>query len=494
MKKMITMKANLLRTDSHFVLIGMCVLFLFFQCRDIFAAQEILKTNKAKVGESAPMTESLQMAVEGGKSIVLVLLSNPMQCNSCDRLVNLIEEKATVSRGDVTYIVKGGQDMLGALDEETVALKKLYGFVTMGEPWTFIIDRGGVLRKIFIGLFTGKELDETLDSLPPYTVSAGTKEFTLTVTEEKIELNGTEFMVWAYNGTFPGPEIRVKEGDKVRVKLMNKSSAKHGLFFHGLHVSPRVALQEQEIFVDPGYEYTYGEFIAKPAGTHLYHCGWNMAEHLGRGMYGAFIVEAADEPKFDKEFVYILSDWNSKSAKGEGHHETGHPRTMLDNDITTINERAVTGDNPIIMDAMSGERIRIRLANIGQLPHTLSFSEGFIITHEDGYPISEPKKEDSLTIYPGKRYDIVINAGQPGKRLFYHAINMPPGARERLSESEGSRTAGDTKESHGHDHEHEHQSPLHDLNQQNMTKSGSGVTIMVLDVKGNLKTKNQNEK
>ena len=98
-----------------------------------------------------------------------------------------------------------------------------------------------------------------------------------------------------------------------------------------------------------------------------------MAEHLGRGMYGAFIVEAADEPEFDKEFVYILSDWSSKSAKGEGHHETGHPRTMMDNDITTINDRAVTGDNPMIMDVRSGEKIRTRFANIGQLPHTLVF-------------------------------------------------------------------------------------------------------------------------
>ena len=109
--------------------------------------------------------------------------------------------------------------------------------------------------------------------------------------------------------------------------------------------------------------------------------------------------------------------------------------------------------------------------------------------------LSQNLKEDSLTIYPGKRYDIVINAGQPGKRPFHHAINMPPGAKERLSESETGLTADDTKDSH----QHEHQSPLPtgerdrpvlsevegvrgDSNQQNMTKLGSEVTIMVLDV------------
>lgn len=270
----------------------------------------------------------------------------------------------------------------------------------------------------------------------PFQVSAETKEFTLTVTDGKIELNGTEFMVWKYNDMFPGPEIRVKEGDVVRIKLKNLSSAKHGLFFHGLYVNAMVSLQEQEISVDPGYEYAYGEFIAGPPGTHLYHCSYNMAEHLSRGLYGAFIVEAKDEPKFDKEFVYILSDWNSKSEKGADHHGAGHPRTMLDNDTTTINDRAVTGDNPIVMEAKEGERIRLRLANIGHLPHTLRFPEGFIVTHEDGYPIPEPKKQDSLTIHSGKRHDIIIIAGKPGKRIFSHSINMPQGAGERLAELE----------------------------------------------------------
>ncbi len=279
-------------------------------------------------------------------------------------------------------------------------------------------------------------------------VFAETREFIFTVTDGEIELNGTRFMVWKYNDMFPGPEIRVKEGDIVKIKLRNMSSAKHGLFFHGLHVNPRVNLQEQEIFVDPGYEYTYGEFVAGPPGTHLYHCNWNMAEHLSRGLYGAFIVEAKDEPKLDKEFVYILSDWNSKAAKGEGKHEMGHPRTIMDNDITTINDRAVTGNNPIVMEAKEGERIKLRLGNIGQLPHTLRFADGFLVTHEDGYRISEPKTQDSIAIYPGKRYDIAITAGKPGKRNFYHSIKMPPGAGEKLMAEDKQNTSNERKQDH----------------------------------------------
>lgn len=291
--------------------------------------------------------------------------------------------------------------------------------------------------------------------MPSAFAFAEVKEFTLTVTEEKIELNGNTFNVWGYNGKVPGPEIRVKEGDTVKIKLVNKSGARHGLFFHGIHVSPLVSMQEAEIVVDPGYEYTYGEFIAKPAGTHLYHCSYNMAAHLSMGLYGAIIVEGKDEIKYDKDLVYILSDWSSKAAKGEGHHETGHPMTLMDNDISTINDRVVNGDNPISIEAKKGEKIRLRLANIGHLPQTLRYPKGFIVTHEDGYPAPKLEKQDTITILSGKRYDLSITAVGNGESVFYHSITMPESAMQRLmgvqSENRPSSSHKDAK--HGGEHD-----------------------------------------
>ncbi|HAS17125.1 MAG TPA: hypothetical protein DCR39_04365, partial [Nitrospiraceae bacterium] len=135
-----------------------CLLLL--QLEDVFASQEILKTSKVKIGEKVLLTDLIKGLHEEGKAIVLVLLSNPMQCTNCDSVVDFIEGEAKRYKDDVAFIVKGGQDMLGAMDEETVTLKRLYGFVTMGEPWTFVIDKEGVLQKIFIGRFTGKELED----------------------------------------------------------------------------------------------------------------------------------------------------------------------------------------------------------------------------------------------------------------------------------------------------------------------------------------------
>jgi hypothetical protein len=107
----------------------------------------------------------LKKANEEGKIIVLVLLSNPMQCNKCDSLVSMLEKEAEQYKNDAVFIMAGGLDMLGSLSEETIALKNLYGFVTMGEPWTFIIDKDGVLRKIFLGMFNQQELKDTVDEI-----------------------------------------------------------------------------------------------------------------------------------------------------------------------------------------------------------------------------------------------------------------------------------------------------------------------------------------
>ncbi len=154
-----------LRNRSPFVLTAVCILFLLFQWGDTLAAQEMLKTSRVKVGEKVTLTETLKKANKEGKVIVLVLLSNPMQCNHCDSLISLLEKETEPYKKDAAFITAGGQDMLGASSEETIALKKLYGFVTMGEPWTFIIDKEGVLRKILIGLFTTQKLEETIDGI-----------------------------------------------------------------------------------------------------------------------------------------------------------------------------------------------------------------------------------------------------------------------------------------------------------------------------------------
>ncbi|MBI5682808.1 MAG: hypothetical protein HZC45_06555 [Deltaproteobacteria bacterium] len=131
----------------------------------VFAAQELLKTSKVKVGEKILLTETSKKANEEGKFVVLVLFPGPMGCRSCDTLLNLLEKEADRHKEYASFIIAGGQDILGAMNEETFELKRSYGFVTMGEAWTFIIDKEGILRKIFVGLFNADELKEVISSM-----------------------------------------------------------------------------------------------------------------------------------------------------------------------------------------------------------------------------------------------------------------------------------------------------------------------------------------
>lgn len=137
----------------------------FLLSTEVIAAQEMLKTSRVSVGEAVPFTDSLKRANEAGNAIVMTLFPNPMGCKRCDSMVELIKEEAQANKVKAEFIVKGGEDMLGATDQETVLLKRSYGFVTMGEAWTFFIDKKGVLRKIIIGSLTKEEMEEGISSI-----------------------------------------------------------------------------------------------------------------------------------------------------------------------------------------------------------------------------------------------------------------------------------------------------------------------------------------
>lgn len=153
------MKGNLISATF-----AVSVVSFFFLSVTSNAAQEILKTSKVRVGEKAPLAGSIKKAIEEEKAVVVTLMPNPVGCKKCDDITTLIQDEAA-ENPDMVFILKGGQDMLGAIDEDTVILKRSLGFVTMGEAWTYLIDADGVLRKILIGPFGRNELKEMLGEI-----------------------------------------------------------------------------------------------------------------------------------------------------------------------------------------------------------------------------------------------------------------------------------------------------------------------------------------
>ena len=114
--------------------------------------------------------------------------------------------------------------------------------------------------------------------------------------------------VWTFNGTVPGPVIRVHQGDKIRVQLVNPATSKleHSVDFH----ASQVAWNDEMTSIKPGEEKIY-EWTADYAGVWMYHCGTAPAlHHIANGMYGMVIVEPKGGFKpVDHEFAFVQSEW-----------------------------------------------------------------------------------------------------------------------------------------------------------------------------------------
>jgi nitrite reductase (NO-forming) len=184
------------------------------------------------------------------------------------------------------------------------------------------------------------------------------------VVEEKLMTVATGYqqMVWTFNGSVPGPVIRVKVGDTIRVHLKNPATSKleHSVDFH----ASQVAWNDEMTSIKPGEEKLY-EWTAEYAGVWMYHCGTSPAlHHIANGMFGMVIVEPAEGlPAVDKEFAIVQSEWYL-GPQGKETNLTKASAGAPAPDFVMFNGVANQYlDNPIQVG--TGERVRIFLLDAG---------------------------------------------------------------------------------------------------------------------------------
>ncbi len=139
------------------------------------------------------------------------------------------------------------------------------------------------------------------------------REWELHAVDKEIEvMPGVTFAAWTYNGRIPGPTLRAREGELLRITFANGSAHSHTIHFHGIHPSemdgvPGIGAGQ----IEPGGRTVY-EFDALPAGLHLYHCHVRpLAEHIAKGLYGAFIVDPADGREDAEEMVMVMNGFDT---------------------------------------------------------------------------------------------------------------------------------------------------------------------------------------
>lgn len=147
------------------------------------------------------------------------------------------------------------------------------------------------------------------DAAAPVALKGATHDIDLVIEEKRMTVApGFVQEVWTFGGTVPGPVIRVKVGDTIRIHLKNPATSKvsHSIDFH----ASQVAWNDEMTSIDPGEEKLY-EWKAEYAGVWMYHCGTPPAlHHIANGMYGMVIVEPPGGlPAVDKEFALVQSEW-----------------------------------------------------------------------------------------------------------------------------------------------------------------------------------------
>ncbi len=244
--------------------------------------------------------------------------------------------------------------------------------------------------------------------------------------------------IWGYNGQLPGPTIRAKEGDTLRVNVVNELGVPTTVHWHGMYQKGTWRMDGVEnvsglpILQDESFLY---EFKAEPAGTHWYHS--HAGVQYANGLFGPLIVEERTPiAAYDRDEVLLINDWFLQPAdtllahlldgKGMGQMDMKDVKGVKDvGDIPfqsgLINGKGrAPGDtkSPLtVIEVKKGETVRLRLIN-GSSTYYFRFQiDGLPLTiiASDGAPVI-PAEVDNLVLAIGETYDVLIKADLDGPR------------------------------------------------------------------------------
>lgn len=262
-----------------------------------------------------------------------------------------------------------------------------------------------------------------------YRLEAGVKVFELTTMMVHWPiLEGVSATAMTYNGTVPGPLIRVTEGDQVRIIVRNKLPEATTVHWHGVEVPNAMdgvpGMTQDPI--EPGETFVY-EFTARPAGTFMYHSHYEGDRQVGAGLYAPLIIDPltpeADPP--DVDVTLMLSEW---LVRGSATY-AAMPMSGMEPNYFTINGKAFPATETV--HARVGQTVRLRLIGIGQFIHPMHLHGfSFRVVAIDGHPVPEAAQltMDTVSVAPGQRYDIEFTPMEPGPwmlhcHILHHTTN-----------------------------------------------------------------------
>jgi FtsP/CotA-like multicopper oxidase with cupredoxin domain len=260
--------------------------------------------------------------------------------------------------------------------------------------------------------------------LPPWRARAGAlAEYRLVAQPGDAHLVGgsyPETAVWAYNGMVPGPEIRIRQGQRLRIAVENRLAEETTVHWHGLRVpNPMDGVPHlTQRPIRPGETFVY-EFDLPDAGTYWYHPHQRSLEQVGRGLYGPLIVDERQPIEVDRDVTWVLDDWrllaDAQISDDFGNFMDSSHNGRVGNTVT------VNGRIPEAFRVRAGERLRLRLINAANARiFGLEFGDHApMVVALDGQPVEPHEPEGGrIVLGPAMRADLVIDmSGRPGERF-----------------------------------------------------------------------------
>jgi len=236
----------------------------------------------------------------------------------------------------------------------------------------------------------------------PYTMDGDVKVFHLTAAPVRWRTDDTHTMeAWAYNGQVPGPVIRARVGERIRVVLLNRLPEPTTIHWHGVNLPigqdgvPGISQDP----VEPGERFTY-EFTLRAPGLAMYHPHFNTLAQQTKGLYGTLVVDPAEGPDPDVTEVFqILSEGGGQFL---------------------INGRSFPSTDAYRV--RKGERVLVRTVNLGEMDHPMHL-HGFLfnVVGVDGGQVPPAAQYPRYTqnVAPGEAYDLEFTPNELGTWLFH---------------------------------------------------------------------------
>jgi len=233
---------------------------------------------------------------------------------------------------------------------------------------------------------------------------------------------------WTFGGNVPGPQLRVLQGERVRVQVTNQLAVPTTVHWHGVRLPNAMdgVPHLTQLPIEPGQRFIY-EFDAIDAGTYWYHSHFQSSEQIDRGLYGTLIVQERKPPAVHRDVTWVLDDWRI-TANGQVSESFGNAHDMSHSgrigNVVTVNG-SVNDQFPI----RAGEKLRLRLVNAANARIFALRFQGHrpMIIALDGQPVPLHEPEGGrIVLAPGMRCDVVIDAvGAPGERYPVQELFSP---------------------------------------------------------------------